>query len=493
MSAINDILQINSETKDAKQQLVNLLITNGIYGSTSESWESLINKIQQISPGDGGGGNDSLYSFIHGVNIGELELERRLLKTYNSVYTVHEETLNSSTYDALCVNIDINPSATTPGIVYYVISTKERIDFTSIDSIELTGRVYCPNGSSAIGIEYGAYDINITGTTGYGWDASVPNYIISSGKLCPNDQVNFQTFTLDTTSLTGNHYFAVTFGCYIPTNYSSNGSICNLNMDVTDITFKGEGLGSEGSNSSGGGLDIISATELPATGKENQICVITDNPVNQFMLTSNYNDKTTDSNIITLYTSNTASNDVTNGTLISITSGNLITNYYFSKACQGDNRLSSYIYQNNNWNLITQAYIALLEKGYYVNQSFHGGLAYDYYIKYSTAGNGIYSAGTQTRIYATFAKKINFTLYNTIKIKTHIDTTTSPAECYMYTDTTTYNTYGNSKKTSGYKSFSSTTTPTEITFDISNWTGEQYLAFEVNTAGRVFITDLYLY
>ena len=267
----------------------------------------------------------------------------------------------------------------------------------------------------------------------------------------------------------------------------SSGIEMNGNESWEDIIGKLNG------SVGGGGLDVISATELPATGNENQICVITDNPVDQFMLTSNYNDKTTDSNTITLYTSNTASNDITNGTLISITSGNLITNYYFSKACQGDNRLSSYIYQNNNWNLITQAYIALLEKGYYANQSFHGSITSGDYFKYSTAGNGIYSAGTQTRIYATFAKKINFTLYNTIKIKTHIDTTTSPAECYMYTDTTTYNTYGSSKKTSGYKSFSSTTTPTEITFDISKWTGEQYLAFEVNTAGRVFITDLYLY
>ena len=31
-----------------------------------------------------------------------------------------------------------------------------------------------------------------------------------------------------------------------------------------------------------GGLDIISATELPANGRENQICVITDNPTDNF-------------------------------------------------------------------------------------------------------------------------------------------------------------------------------------------------------------------
>jgi hypothetical protein len=213
------------------------------------------------------------------------------------------------------------------------------------------------------------------------------------------------------------------------------------------------------------------------------------------MLTSNYNDKSTDMGIITLYVSNTASNDATDGTLVPITSGNLVTNYYFSKICQGDNRLASYIYQNNNWNLISRAYIAILDKGYYANQSFHGNITSGTAncFSYSTAGNGIYSSGSYTRIFVTFAKKINFTLYSTIKIKTHIDKATNPAQCFMYMADTTYNNYGSSRKTDDYKSFSSTTTPTEITFDISTWTGEHYLAFETNSSGRVFITDLYLY
>ena len=244
-----------------------------------------------------------------------------------------------------------------------------------------------------------------------------------------------------------------------------------------------------------GGLDVISATTLPTTGRENQICVLSDNPVDNFMLTSNYNDKSTDMGIITLYVSNTASNDATDGTLVPITTGNLVTNYYFSKICQGDNRLASYIYQNNNWNLISRAYIAILDKGYYVNQSFHGSITSGTAncFSYSTAGNGIYSSGSYTRIFVTFEKKINFTLYSTIKIKTHIDNATNPAQCFMYMADTTYNNYGSSRKTDGYKSFSSTTIPTEITFDISTWTGEHYLAFETNSSGRVFITDLYLY
>ena len=56
-----------------------------------------------------------------------------------------------------------------------------------------------------------------------------------------------------------------------------------------ELTFKycaigvGEGEGEgEGNTTLSGGLDIISATELPTTGKKDQICVITDNPIDNF-------------------------------------------------------------------------------------------------------------------------------------------------------------------------------------------------------------------
>ena len=503
VSAINDILQFNSETKDAKQQLVNLLITNGIFGSTSESWESLINKIQQISPGDGDGGNDSLYSFIHGVNIGELELERRLLKTYNSVYTVHEETLNSSTYDALCVNIDINPSATTPGIVYYVISTKERIDFTSIDSIELTGRVYCPNGSSTIGIEYGAYDINITGITGYGWDASVPNYIISSGKLCPKDQVNFQTFTLDTTSLTGNHYFAVTFGCNIPTNYSSNGSICNLNMDVTNITFKGEGLGSEGSNSSGGGLDIISATELPATGRENQICVITDTPVNSFLLSSYESDiSALDSSTIGIYLNDDAT--VYDSTKIALSSNNITVNYYINSVSQGDARLASYIYNNSKWNSLTYKSYPVIENRKLIT-SYVGNFASDVIIDSEYNGFEISNSSSSSSYRYSIisaSKKINFDNISKAEFEIRSNRSTTNVDFYIGVTQAerlnqAYNAGGTLDMCSSYNSINFTHSDfKKYTMDLSNVTGSGYLALVMyctSLSTTIYIPNLILY
>ena len=101
-------------------------------------------------------------------------------------------------------------------------------------------------------------------------------------------------------------------------------------------------------------LDISSATSLPSTGKDKQICVVTDNPVNNFIVSSNFNDKSTDTSKIMIYLGNTTSNDATEGTLLSIPSGNMTINYYFAKVCQGEARLASYYWSNNQWNELTK-------------------------------------------------------------------------------------------------------------------------------------------
>ena len=103
------------------------------------------------------------------------------------------------------------------------------------------------------------------------------------------------------------------------------------------------------------GLDIISATELPATGKENQICVITDNPVDNFVITP-YDTVSNDSSIITLYTSSAADGD----TVIPITSGNITNYYHVYKIRQNAIPLSSYYY-NNGWIKLTSGEFIILD------------------------------------------------------------------------------------------------------------------------------------
>ena len=245
-----------------------------------------------------------------------------------------------------------------------------------------------------------------------------------------------------------------------------------------------------------GGLDIISATELPATGKEGQICVITDNPVDSFLLTSKFEDKIVTEDIITIYISNDASFDLIEGTLVPITNGNLTTNYYFCKICQGENRLASYIYQNNEWKQLTQDCIYFLEKAYCLNTDYYG----NFNLGKSTYNEGqfIYLyGGDDTYPYGFTTKKtINLSLYSKVEVTVKGSTTTSrnlyvgaknTSTAYaQYIDEYKYYVIGD-KKIDGEQTYL-------ISFDISSWTGEYYFTiFAEAKTGYAYITDIALY
>ena len=262
----------------------------------------------------------------------------------------------------------------------------------------------------------------------------------------------------------------------------------------------------------GSSLDIISATELPSTGKQNQICVITDVEPTSYVLTTNLNDKTTNTNIATVYVSNSASYDTITGSLVPITSGNLTTYYYFNKICQGDKRLSSYIYQNNTWKQLTQEHIVLLENGTYVNESYHGQL--------TVGARGHYYAGeaftidtTNTswyKVISAFAKPFDMTMYNKVKVRAYVNpangesTPSSSARLFIsihqnsfgYTDTTSSITAGTTYNVYKFNEYGIDGLPIqEFTYDISSLTGNYYLGVGGNTNAynHIFITDIELY
>ena len=258
---------------------------------------------------------------------------------------------------------------------------------------------------------------------------------------------------------------------------------------VVNQVGKGYNPGGGGS-SNNGGLDIISATELPATGKENQICVITDNHVDQFLLSSNYNDN--NSNQIVMYLGNTTSGDATKGTLLPITNGGVTTNYYFNKVMLGESRLSSYYYKDNAWTPLTLSYIPLYENGNIMNTSFSGGLQPDnnvfkigtdyLYIKYDTS----YLNGFG------FLNKINFTNFSTLKITVKGDSSNTN---YLYIAATnsqhpviSVNSFSTSNSIYN-TSTSINNTENTVSFNISNWTGEYYL---VIAAGKK-VSNTYIY
>jgi hypothetical protein len=240
----------------------------------------------------------------------------------------------------------------------------------------------------------------------------------------------------------------------------------------------------------GGALDIISATELPATGKEGQICVITDNPTNYFLISQNIDDMTSSNNSISIYTA-------TSGTKVSITTNNLVTNYYIGKVCQGDSRLASYIYQNGNWNQLTQKYVVLLENGTYLNNSYHGGIFGSNSATYS-GGTGIYNknSSTSNQSFVTFNNTIDFSVYNTIKV-TAYTSASNKGYLYVFASVGNINSTSDSSLKRNYQTSIETVTTTAktFTFDISNWTGSHQLGVYLSGgySSQGYITDITLY
>jgi alpha-tubulin suppressor-like RCC1 family protein len=240
---------------------------------------------------------------------------------------------------------------------------------------------------------------------------------------------------------------------------------------------------------SGGGLDIISATELPATGKENQICVITDNPVNSFIVTPNSNDASSDLDNIICYIGNSSSMDTNLGTLCTIQNNNITIKYYFNEICQGPNRLDSYIYQSSQWSTLTVRSIFFIKNNYYVNESVSGTISTGSSVSINnTSGitlKTLYSSSSAGRSFpgTAFSNRINFSSLNKMVIKTYSSRSSVKLHFYAcnknsYMTYTTVSSVVSSldvKHTSTISNVTTSTTPQEYTIDISSWQGDYYL------------------
>ena len=252
---------------------------------------------------------------------------------------------------------------------------------------------------------------------------------------------------------------------------------------------------------SGGGLDIISATELPATGKENQICVITDNTDYGVLVTTNANEVLIDPTIV-MYLGNSSSVDTTLGTQVQI--DNMM--YYFNRVMFGSERLASYIWSNNHWSELTKKYIPLFENGTFPSQDV-AGITYvtntsryvNLYSDPSNAGNYTISIAGSTSGYRgfSFVNDINFT--NFTKINMTVRTTSSSDQpklsvtCHNYSDM--LGVYEAISISYIHKIDASLTTSfTDISIDISNWTSTGKLSFHTSkkATGNIYITRISL-
>jgi hypothetical protein len=274
------------------------------------------------------------------------------------------------------------------------------------------------------------------------------------------------------------------------------------------------------------GLDIISATELPATGKENQICVITDNPVNLFYITSNYDDVFNNDDGITLYVGDSTTHDGHLGNLVTLNTANVKQNYYIYKVLQGHTtRLSSYIYRNSQWEQLTQKSVPIMEDKVYVTGGdfiFNVSSPCVLYnttdglqLKGSGVSGSVGSYSGHNRSGTTLKTLINFSDFNKIRIKARHTFFTSDSYGELPTKIVAFS--GTRSSTYREANINSVLTnlgavdkcevfitearngmePLEFEIDISTWSGSYYLGFAMHSddqySGTVYISDIELY
>ena len=261
-------------------------------------------------------------------------------------------------------------------------------------------------------------------------------------------------------------------------------------------------------------LDIISATSLPATGKENQICVITDNPTDKFLFTSIDSDFNT-INDDTIIIHNSA--EVTTNTY-NVINGNFTSKYEISKFIQSGSTIPSYRYSNNNWVEFTPSRIYWIDSGKFTTDNeLMGGTSMpsNSYVKYNSTYKGIsFSTGSTTYeslAYATSRQKVDLSSFNKAYIKYHKyiangEDYWSAAEPFVfYTDSMNIGQTNNATiPTSASATMISDTRISsvdgsyalfEAVFDLSKFTGTKYMGIGLNCSGNsiLIINTMYFY
>ena len=253
--------------------------------------------------------------------------------------------------------------------------------------------------------------------------------------------------------------------------------------------------------SNSGGLDIISATELPVTGKENQICVITETPFDNYLMSTYYPDLTgvsSDSSTIAIYQGYMPPTNINEGSLLSITNKGFTTNYYIKTMFQAGNALNSYVFNNNVWNQLTNATVQLLIEGANVNSGLFGAGS----VSNSTAYKFVYSSGVGVILqhcysltanynyYGTFNKKVDLTEFNYCTITISQMDFTSSHKLYAICHSSAVAGYYCATQSHGTKITPIHTAPVTITgvgsytFDISSWNTAGYFGFMLESSNK---------
>lgn len=453
VAAINEVFQSGN---DAKQKLVDALVAYGVNCSTSDTWDTLINHVAPKA-------DSSLFI-----------IKNNILNSTYSFYSVSGTSGSSwkySTTNGLYTN-------NSTGSSYEYVTTSQKLNFSKIKSIKITAK--CTSTEHASG-----YKIWATSTVANALNnSSDVSQAAKQSDFVPVGNT-YVTRTFDVSSWTGEYYLGITRNSYGGHTFY----VKDIEIELSEVSG---GLGTLESLM-GGGLDIISATSLPDTGKNNQICVITDNPISKFMISSDSTVAGTDQ--IVLYSNNGTANYSYNVYDITYT-------FNFYKVIYNGDRLASYYWANNTWNVLTLTFLHLLENGL-TPPGTVGSLLTSSTIPY-LANEGCIRIPSTTSYYhiISYSEAIDFSEYS--KVEIDACSNMSGIGKYVYVGRTTA-CYTAQAITSNYTSYMSNgnysngqyvyaTEFTTYTFDISSITGTGYLSFHSGKVGcQLFIKNVRVY
>jgi hypothetical protein len=478
VAAINEVFQSGN---NVKQKLVDALVAYGVNCSTSDTWDTLINHVAPKA-------DSSLFIIKN--------------NTLNSTYSFYgvSGTSGSSWKYSTTNGLYTNNST---GSSYEYVTTNQKLNFSKIKSIKITAK--CTSTEHATG-----YKIWSTSVVANALNSSSVSQATKQSAYVPVGNT-YVTRTFDVSSWTGEYYLGITRNSYGGHTFY----IKDIEIELSEAA--GGGLGTLESLMGGGALDIISASSLPASGKENQICVVTNSPTDKYMISSDVQDD--DKTGIFCLTS-TIPGSIT----YTSTSKNTTVKYYMLYFSQNNTIVPSYIYKNGNWTPLTNNRIYLLKDGVYVNEDIFGGLTKttthtSYAVNYS-AGTGIYG-NAYSSYYTHFissVNRVNFTNFNKVVVRLKVNTDQydysgnyhayvsawSTPKCvrgaYMsdgYNNNNYLtNTLTPTNKSANREKFYFTGTWNYYEIDISSWTNTDYLTIligDTNYCPYWYISDIYIY
>lgn len=232
------------------------------------------------------------------------------------------------------------------------------------------------------------------------------------------------------------------------------------------------------SMSFGEGLDVIYATELPTTGKENQLCVITDTIPSGLYITPDVTKYYENDNTVRMFL---ADNYLSAKANINVDSNNIYYEYYFDRAVQNSTGLNVYRYNNGSWNEFLKRII----------------IAYDFgnsELGVSTGGQQVINGNNIIQLYQStnyryvslcFQEIVDFSKFSTCEITFTGGDSTNKHNIYVMNSNVS--TSGVASALSGFNyaeitnptsvslTSISETNPLTVTIDISSFNGSGYL------------------